>query len=268
MLDSATIQSIVERGRVYDLGQPLAMGMPSHPAHPPYIFTLLRRHGDVFRPGGYSSANEVIVLSGHTGTHLDGLGHISEQGKLHGGVDAAEAQTGGRGLRQLGVESVPPIVARGVLLDVAGYRGVEMLPGGYAITAEELETVAKHQQVEVLRGDVVLIRTGWIRQWDDVPAYVGERTGCPGPDASAAEWLAARGVRASGSDTVPYEVTRPGDPSMPVHMILIARSGIHILEMVNLEELARDRVYTFLFVVAPLKIVGATGSPVRPLAIA
>jgi len=132
MLDDSMIQTIARQGRIYDLGQPLSNNMPGHPNHPPFIFTLMRRHGDVCRPNGYSSANELVVLSGHTGTHLDGLGHISEEGKLYGAVDAVEDQTSAGGLRSRGVETVAPIVARGVLLDVALRRGVDVLPGNSA----------------------------------------------------------------------------------------------------------------------------------------
>jgi len=132
----------------------------------------------------------------------------------------------------------------------------------------ELEAVATRQGVAIEPGDVVLIRTGWIQQWNDVETYRGDRVGNPGPDASAAEWLAAKQIRATGTDTIPHEVTQPNNPEMPVHMILLARNGIHIMEMVNLEELARDQVYSFLFIATPLKLVGGTGSPIRPIAIA
>ena len=268
MLSDSVIQSLLDGGHVYDLGQPLFSGMPGHASHPPYIFTLVRRHGDVCRPNGYSSANDLMVMSGHTGTHLDGLGHISENGRLHGDIDASVDQVGGRGLQTVGIESVPPIVARGILLDVAGYRGVDQLAGGSAVSGGELGAVAEAEGVSIQSGDVVMIRTGWIRHWDDIVTYRGDQVGCPGPDHGAAVWLAEHGIRATGTDTIPYECTRPDNPAMPVHMELIARRGIHILEMVNLEELARDRVYHFLFVVTPLKIVGGTGSPVRPIAIA
>ncbi len=124
--------------------------------------------------------------------------------------------------------------------------------------------------VEIQAGDVVLVRTGWMRYWDDRAAYQGAESGLPGPDTSAAEWLVERRIRATGSDTDIYEVqtTHAGPIAVPAHTILLTRGGIHIMEMVNLEELARERVYEFLFVTAPLKIVGGTGSPIRPLAIA
>lgn len=268
MLGDALLGSIVSDGRVYDLGQPLYNGMPVSSFHPPYIFTLMVRHGDAVLPEGCGASNEVVVISGHTGTHLDALGHIAEDGLIHGGRDATEAQVGARGLREHGIETVGPIVARGVLLDVPRFRGVDILPGGSAVTGDELDAVAKEQGTEVRAGDVVLIRTGWIQHWDNPAAYRGDTTGEPGPDASAAEWLAARKVRATGSDTIAYEARPVGTSALGAHVVLIVRNGIHILEIVNCEELARDRVYTFLFVATPLKLKGATGSPVRPIAIA
>lgn len=268
MLDPALLASLVTTGRVYDLGQPLFPGMPISNFHPPYLFTLMVRHGDQVHPNGCEASNELIVLSGHTGTHLDALGHVAEHGRILGGRSATEAQRGGRGLVEHGIETTAPIVARGVLLDVPAYRGVDLLPGSAPVTAEELEAVAARQGTEVREGDVVLIRTGWIRHWPDPAAYRGDQTGEPGPDASAAEWLAARKVCAAGSDTIAFEARPAGGAALEAHAVLIARNGIQIMEIVNCEELARDRVHTFLFVATPLKIVGATGSPIRPIAIA
>ncbi len=267
MHEDPLTHAALEKSRVYDLGQPLFPGMPMSAFHPPYIFTLMVRHGDVVLPDGCGASNELIVINGHTGTHLDAIGHVAENGIVHGERPARELQQGRRGLKELGVETVAPIVARGVMLDVPGFRGVPRLPGGSPVTGVELAAIAEHQEVDVRAGDVVLIRTGWIQLWDDPPAYRGDTTGEPGPDASAAEWLAARRVRACGSDTIAFEARAVGQSALAAHAVLIARHGIHILEMVNLEELARDRIYRFLFVASPLKLVGATGSPVRPLAI-
>jgi len=266
--DVSLLHTLVRTGQVYDLGQPVFPGMPGSNFHPPYIFTLMVRHGDQVLPDGCGASNELLVLSGHTGTHLDALGHVAEHGRIFGEHDATGAQVGRRGLREHGIEDVAPILARGVLLDVPSYRGVELLPGGSPVTAEELAAVANHQGVDVRAGDVVLVRTGWIRLWNDPAAFRGDATGEPGPDASAAEWLAARGVHSVGSDTIAFEARPVGESALAAHAILIARHGIHILEMVNCEELARDRVYEFLFVATPLKLVGATGSPVRPIALA
>jgi kynurenine formamidase len=261
------MQAVLEGARIYDLGQPIFPGMPMANFHPPYIFTLMVRHGDVVLPDGCGASNELIVINGHTGTHLDAIGHVAENGQVFGGRSAQDLQGGRRGLHALGIEAVPPMVARGVLLDVPTFRGVARLSGGEAVSGSELSAVAEHQGVAVRPGDVVLIRTGWLQLWDDPAAFRGDLTGEPGPDTSAAEWLAERQILASGSDTIAYEARPAGQSALAAHGILIARHGIHILEMVNCEELARDRIYTFLFVCIPLKLVGATGSPVRPIAI-
>lgn len=267
MLPPEIRDAIVRSSKVYDLGQPLYMGMPVYPTHPPYIFTMVRRHGDVFREDGFSGANELLVMCGHTGTHLDGLGHISQNCRLYGGLNAIETQTGGKGLKSYGIETVAPILCSGVLLDVPTYQGVEVLPATYQISSAELEAVAKSQGVTINPGDAVFIRTGWLKHWNNPQAYIGHETGLPGPNNDAAEWLAGKQIRLTGSDTITYEWVSPNLNQMPVHMTLLVKNGIHIVEMINLEELSRDRVYSFLTVISPLKIVGATGSPIRPLAI-
>jgi kynurenine formamidase len=256
-------------GRVYDLGHPLEPNMPVSPNHPGFRMALLRRHGDMVRADGGSAANEMIMLGGHTGTHLDALAHVSHDGRLYGGVDAATAQRGGR-FQQLGVETVEPIVCRGVLLDVAGFRGVESLPPGEPIGADELRRVAQAEGVELPRGGVVLVRSGWASHWGDPATYLGQASGVPGPDVSAAEWLAAAGLRATGHDSMAYEHLPPGagHALLPVHRVLLVEHGVHIVENVDMQQLAADRVYEFLFVCLPLQFVGATGSPVRPIAIA
>jgi kynurenine formamidase len=260
--------SALEGARIYDLSQPLATGIPCSPNHPGFRMTLMRRHGDAKRPDGSSSANELIVTGGHVGTHIDALAHVSLEGRLHGGVPADEAQRGGS-FSALGVESVQPLVCRGVLLDVAAALGAEVLPPAHAITADDLARAAGQHAVEVRAGDVVLVRTGWARHFGSPTEFVGHESGVPGPDLSAARWLVERGVRATGSDTIAYEVVPPGGHRLlPVHTLLLVESGVHIVELLNLEELAADRVFEFGFVLAPLRIVGATGSPVRPLALA
>ena len=252
--------------RVVDLAHPMAAEMPQWPTHPPLVFSLVRRHGDSPRPGGYSSANEVIVTSGHTGTHLDGLGHVSCDGLLFGGLDAAAAQQGTRGLTRHGLETVAPIVRRGVLLDVARRRGLACLAPGERVTATDL-AAAEAAAAPVRPGDVVLVRTGWARHWGDPARYVDLAVGWPGPDESAAEWLAERSIFATGADTITYERWDPSTGALPVHLRLIAGAGIHLLENMQLEELSALGAGEFLFLCLPLKFVGATGSPVRPVAL-
>lgn len=255
--------------RVYDLAQPFANGMPQSPNHPRFHLALARRHGDSVREGGGSAAAEILVLGGHVGTHVDALCHVSQDGLLHGGVDAADAQRGGR-FSALGIDTVDPFVSRGLLLDVAALHGLDVLAPGTVVTAADLEACAERAGVSPREGDVVLVRTGWARHWDDPQAFVGLASGVPGPGPEAAAWLAEHGVRATGADTIAYEALAPGagHARLPVHRLLLVERGIHIIETLQLEDLARDRVSEFLFVAAPLKLVGGTGSPLRPLALA
>jgi kynurenine formamidase len=260
---------IARQYRVYDLGRPLEASTPVAPGHPNFRMALMRRHGDVVRRDGSSSANELISTSGHTGTHIDALAHFSKAGALHGGEDAAEASNGGR-FKVHGAETIAPIVTRGVLLDVAAAEGSKALEPGRAITARDIVKTVKHHGVEVGKGDAVLFRTGWpVIRYLDEPVYVGWPTGVPGPDVSAALWLARRRIHVTGSDTIAYEWLAPGagHGHLPVHVALLVDNGIHIIEVLDLEELAADGVHEFLFVCSPLKVVGATGSPVRPLAL-
>jgi len=244
---------------VYDLAQPYFTGMPHHPTHPPFLFSLVKRHGDYTGPAGNSSASESIALGGHVGTHIDALCHFSCGGKLHGGQEAALVQSYAGGLEKLSVDTVAPIFRRGVLLDVAGPT---ILPEDFEITPAHLD--AEAQNVEIRPGDVVLLRTGWATYWDDPRKFISGVRG-PGPGLAGGRWLSGRGIFAAGSDTVAFE--KVPDPSMPMHVHLLVESGIHIMECLNLEELSAARVYEFLFIAAPLKIRGATGSPIRPIAI-
>jgi kynurenine formamidase len=265
---SALLEAVSAGVRVFDLAQPMQPGMPSSPNHPGFRMALIRRHGDMVREDGSSAANELIVTGGHVGTHVDALAHVSHDGALHGGISAAEAQQGGRFSRH-GIDELAPLLARGVLLDVAAARDAEVLPGGYGIDPDDLDAALERAAVELRPGDAALVRTGWGRHFDDPEAFLGHSTGVPGPTEAGARWLADRGIRLTGSDTTAYEQIPPGQGHrvLPVHRLLLVERGVHIVEMLDLEPLARDGVHEFCFVLAPLKLVGATGSPVRPLAV-
>ncbi len=261
---SPSLADWIRGARVYDLSQPYFPGMPHYPTHPPFLYGLTKRHGDFVNPGGSSSAADAIALGAHVGTHMDALCHFSQDGALHGGELAEDRQSYAGGVRLHSIDTVAPVWRRGVLLDVASFLGCETLAGDFSVSAALLEQTAAAEGMEVGEGDVVLIRTGWGRFFEDPRRFLGGMAG-PGPELEGARWLSARGIFAAGSDTVAFE--RIPAPSMPVHVHLLVESGIHILEVLNLEDLARDRVWEFLFVAAPLKIRNATGAPVRPLAV-
>jgi kynurenine formamidase len=255
--------------RIFDLAQPMQKGMPQSPNHPQFRMVLERRHGDMTRPDGGSASNEVIFTGGHVGTHIDALSHVSQEGKLFGGIDAYKAQSAD-GFSQLGIDTMVPFAGRGVLLDVARLHGVAYLPTGYGISADDLNRAAKEQGVDARPGDAVLIGSGWSRRWNDKSTFVGHDDGVPGIDESAAEWIAERRVRIAAGETIAFEQVAAGvgHRTLPAHRILLVENGIHIMETLKLDELLDAKVYEFIFVVSPLRLVGATGSPVRPLAIA
>jgi kynurenine formamidase len=252
------------KARVYDLGQPYFVGMPHHPSHPPFLFSLSKKHGDLVSAAGTSSAAEAITLGGHVGTHIDALCHFSCGGKLHNGAEAEQVQSYGGGFRALSVDTIAPMVRRGVLLDIATVVGVEALEADFTVTPEHLESAVGAAGVEIRKGDVVLLRTGWARFFRDAARFIRQVQG-PGPEVEGARWLSARGIFAAGADTVAFERVPSAD--MPVHVHLLVERGIHLIECLNLEDLARDGVHEFAFVAAPMKIEGGTGAPVRPLAL-
>ena len=263
-----TLLAAIQAGvRLVELGHPHFTGMPCSPNHPGFRMSLIRRHGDMVRSDGGSAANEMIVTGGHVGTHVDALSHVSHDGRLHGDVDAAEAQRGGR-FSELGAEHTPAMLTRGVLLDVAAVHGVDVLPAGYGVTADDLRGAADKAGVEVRQGDVALVRTGWARHFDDPETYLGQADGVPGPTTEAAQWLVESGVVTTGADTTAYEQVKPGagHSVLPVHRVLLVEAGVHIIEHLDLEQAAAEGLTQFVFMMAPLRIVGGTGSPVRPVA--
>jgi kynurenine formamidase len=266
--NQALVAAMTEAVEVFDLGRPMFRGMPQSPNHPQFRMVLERRHGDMSRPDGSSAANELIITGGHVGTHIDALCHVSYRGTLHGGVDASRAQANG-GFTELGVETIEPMVRRGVLLDIPAALGVTECPPGYEVTPGDLEKAVHRQGTEPRPGDVILVRTGWGRRFGDGAAYQGLATGVPGPGEAGARWLASRGPVAVGADTIAFEQIRPGHGHalLPAHRVLLVEAGIYILEALELEPAAAVQAHEFVFVCSPLKLVGATGSPVRPLAL-
>ena len=267
-MSDALLDVVREGVQVVDLGRQLRVGMPQSPNHPQFWHTLPRRHGDMTRSDGGSAANDMITTGTHVGTHIDALAHVSHDGCLHGGIDAVEAGIGGKYV-ELGVHTIEPMVRRGVLLDVPRHLGVARCEGGYEITVEDLEGAARNQGVEVTAGDVVLVRSGWGQLFAEGDPYLGRETGVPGIGEAGAQWLADRQVHAAGADTVAFERLAPqgGHSLLPAHRVLLVESGTYIIEALDLEGLASAGHAEFTFVLVPLNIYGATGSPVRPLAV-
>jgi kynurenine formamidase len=253
--------------RVFDLEQPRHPAMPVHPAHQPgFNYFLHRQHGrGVPEPPARTSASGVVVMAEHTGTHIDALAHQAENLKLHGGVDVNSGVMSSAGFSVLGIDTMAPLVGRGVLLDVARTQG---LAPEYEISAEELQEAASAAQVEVGEGDVVLVRTGYGAIWDRPRDYLR----AAGVSGDGSRWLSGLKVKAVGADNMAFDATDSFDKELgadlPAHVLLLVRAGIPIIENLFLEELAAAGVHEFAFICLPLKMKGVTGSPVRPLALA
>lgn len=249
---------------VYDLSQPYFVGMPHHPSHPPFLFSLTKKHGDFIDPTGMSSAADSLSMSGHTGTHIDALNHFSCNGRWFNGHEVTGAQSWTEGISTHSAAGIAPILRRGILLDIARLQRVDFLPRDFVITPDHLQIAATAANLEVRPGDVVLLRTGGARFWRNSRDYISGVRG-PGPALAGAQWLSGHGIFAAGSDTVAFE--HVPNPAMPVHVHMLVERGIHLIENLNLEELSAGSVNEFLFIAAPLRIEGGTGSPVRPIAV-
>lgn len=258
-------KNLISKGNVYQLGHVYETGMPMVGTR---HFSL--RIPQAFGPLGTNKTiyHDDIVSGelGQIGTQFDGLGHLGVEDVFYNGnrrQDFARAE----GLTKLGIENVGPIVTRGVLIDVAAYKNVPRLKGGYEITTADLQGALKRQKVELRPGDVALLHTGWGSLWmKDNAAFSRD---APGIGLAAGQYLVDRQVTVVGADTWSVDVVPNPDSRLafPVHQLLIPKNGIYIFENLVTEELARDRVYEFAFVFAPLRLKGATGSPGNPIAI-
>lgn len=270
---------LARRGRVFDLDPGRFPGMPRHDAQPPFDLITYRsprgerNQGDLpFVRGDANRDNfgfvlETVIGSTHNGTHIDALCHVTAgpDSQWYGGF-AEERWLGDKGALASDASKLPPILARGVLLDVAGRRGVAALAAEEPVDAAELERIAADHGVELRAGDVVLVRTGQMRDWPRAVNPPGREAGL---SLDAARWLSEREPVAVGADNSALEVLPSGIPGspQPVHVHLMVERGIYILEWVFLEELAAAAVREFLFVCLPLRIRGASGSMVRPVAV-
>lgn len=275
----AAVLARVSGGKVYDLAVDYFIGMPSWHVlgDPRYQFWMTHTpHGTVVDdPAGVGRAqNDLVSYTGdavsfytHMGTHIDALNHFGLNGRIYNGF-TAEEHLGDRGWTRTGAETIPPIIARGVLIDVAAAKGVAQLPASYGITVDDLQAALARQAIRLAPGDVVLIRGGRMHAWPDDDGYVQDQ---PGLSLPAARWLAEQQqVMAIGGDNLSLEHFPVADGSetwVPVHTYLLAQAGVPIIEVVDLEELSRDGVYEFAFIAASLKLRGASAAPFRPIAL-
>jgi kynurenine formamidase len=259
-------------GIVIDLSQPVTRSTPRDAEQSPYAICMwshpLASQRENARAGAENEvgfAVERVELDLHTGTHIDALGHCIAGSSMHGGLPVEDVITNA-GLSRLGIENVPPLVARGSLIDIPAVVGRQLEPGE-AVTVETIERALRKQQSDIREGDIVLIRTGWAEHYGvDNQRFLDS---WPGIGIDTARWLNDRGVVAVGADTHALEVWPPEDEHIhwPVHQELLVHSGIYIIEHANLEELAGRAAYTFLCLCLPIRFVGGTASPIRLTAI-
>jgi kynurenine formamidase len=266
MMTIADLTRELRNARVFDLEHPRRFGDPVHPPHRPgTLFTLHRRH----EPGleeARTSAAGMIFTAEHAGTHIDAFCHQALSMTLHGGVQVSPEVQTPTGFTKLGIDTVPPIIARGVMIDLAA-QGRSRVPERSLIDIADLEAAQRVQKTEIRAGDVVLVRTGTDTLWNDPDRYLNGA----GISGEASEWLADKKLFAVGSDNMAWDLPGYVDErlkvSLPGHVVLLVQRGVYIIENLNLAELSAARIYEFIFVCLPLKITGGTASPVRPLAL-
>ncbi len=272
------VLSRIGGGKAYDLSVEYFIGMPSWQAagDPRYqIWMTHTPHGtvvdDPMRVGEelnnhVSYTGAAISMYTHMGTHIDALNHFGLNGKIWNGF-SAHKHLGDRGWNVAGAEKIPPIIARGVLIDVAAAKGLDMLGDGYRITREDLIESLDKQGVDIQEGDVALIRTGRMKVYEDASAYMANP---PGLGMAAARFLVEeKGAMIVGADNLSFEAfpSELEDDYVPLHTYLLAQQGVPILELVYLEELSQDAVYEFAFIGGSLKLRGSDAAPIRPIAI-
>jgi len=272
------ILSRISSGKVYDLSVEYYVGMPSWYAIGDPRYQLWLTHtprgtvvDDPLNVGReknqrVSYTGDAISMYTHMGTHIDALNHFGLNGKIWNGSEA-DKYLGDRGWKKAGAETIPPIIARGVLIDVASAKNLEMLPPSYRITADDLRKALKRQGLNLHSGDIALIRTGRMRHYHNEKIFMSEP---PGLSLGAARFLVEeKGVMSVGADNLSFETFPPEVEHnwIPVHTYLLAQHGVTIMELVYLEGLARDSIYEFAFIGASLKFRGASAGPMRPIAI-
>jgi kynurenine formamidase len=267
--------SLARSGALFDLGHVIENGAPRiAPNQTPYVMTLsVRADSGIRRRRAAGATNDAgtnlerIEMTTHVGTHIDALGHVTIGEEMYNGRRAPEILDD-FGLTDLGVEHIPPMITRGVLLDVAGLDGDVLLQAGRAVDMDDLQRAQERAGVAIGEGDVVCINTGW-GHWfmRDNDRYVA---GEPGIEEGAARWLTERGVVAIASDNMAVEVIpNPTHPALilPVHQHTLVEAGVYLIENIKLDALAAAGVSEFCFMLLATKFKGATGCPVRPVAV-
>jgi kynurenine formamidase len=257
---------LIRLGEVIELGHVLNNNMPMSATRQ---YNMHTKRTFMNPQSNQRGSNEELITAemGQVGTQFDGFAHQMHRDLFYNCFKLDELSTR-NGFTKLGVEKIGAIFTRGVLIDVAAYKGVDVILGGYEITVADLEGALKRQGTSLQAGDAVVIHTGWGRLWGkDNNRY--QNGGHAGIGVAAALWLAKQDPVLLGADNGTVEISPNPDKqiSLPVHQIALVVNGIHLLENMKLDELAAKKVYEFAFILQPLKMQGATGSTVAPIAV-
>jgi kynurenine formamidase len=259
--------SLVKTGKTYPLAVPVSKDLPAfrHRSFKLYNIQPGQQAGQTQGPNKFTFNDELAVAWTGVGTQLNGIGHIGIDNVYYNGNKAADFVTV-EGVKKLGVEKVPPMVTRGVVLDMTAHYGKAIVPGGTEFTVADLQAVLKRQGITLRRGDVVLFNTGWLELiGKDNQQFLEVE---PGIGMAAARWLADQGIVAFGGDTWASEVypNRSGE-EFPVNQFMLAQRGIYNLELIDSRAPVRDQAWEFLFVLGQPLYVGSTQVNVNPVAI-
>src|SRR5213593_234892 len=256
---------LIRAGEVIELGHVLGSSMPFFGTR---RFDVHTKRTFMNPQSNRRGSNEELVVSeiGQVGTQLDGFAHQTIGNSMYNCFKVDETATRS-GFEKLGIENAGALLTRGVLVDVAALKGVDILPDNYEITARDLEQALEGQKLKLQSGDAIILHTGWGKLWGKENARYAR--GCPGIGVAAAEWLAKQDPMLVGADNLSVEVSPNPDPnvSLPIHQIMLVVNGIHLLENLKLDELAAKRVHEFAFIMQPLKLQGFSGSTVAPIAV-
>jgi len=277
LLDPATVLAatkVCTTGRVYNLGLPVQRnGVPWFDYRgAPMRLTLTgggeqNMYDEYGGPPDLGANEDMLVIAAHNGTHMDALSHVYAENKIYNGFEASTFSARD-GAKRCGIEKTGGFAARGVLLDMAGHQGVDWLEPGTKISGDDLEACRAAQGVEIRRGDVVLVHTGWLKLFGSLAPGEDPPFLQPGLGLSTVPFLTDHDVCAVGADNAAIEVIPfDDDRFLSVHIELLVKRGITLIEHLVLAQMAADHCYECLFVAAPLLVTGASGSPLNPIAI-
>jgi kynurenine formamidase len=256
-----TALAMPHKGQVFDLGLEINSRIPHNPDFVRFAMAFTHTPEGTGALSPFQFSAETIFGPLHISTHIDSFIHIQKDNRIYGGHLASDSRDD-RGWTRHGIETVPPILGRAILLDIPRQKGLSRLEDRYEVTIGDIEKELARKNLEIRSGDIVMVRTGKIQDFGDESAFQAAE---PGVGRDAALWLYDKGMAVLGTDTTGTEPLPFADPTLTTHAAMLVDSGVHLIENLNLEDVAENAVAEGLFIALPLKITGATGSWIRPV---